>query len=257
MLSRGNDLLLIKSGYITPLVMLLSIASWVAAPPNAFGAVTAAPSAPVDKPPTVQEIVSKLVEDNHYRETHLRQYSVIETYVVKNDKGRVLAETSVRMQYRVPGTKTFTTRSAEGSGLIRRLIFKRLMQQEVRRAAGRGRQASTIGPDNYAFDLVGEEHIDLYDCFVVRATPKRRDKYLFEGKIWINAEDFGIVKITGHPARKLSLWMKRVDFVRDYQKVDRFWLPSRDKAIAEIRFFGRKTLTIDYVDYNLTSGSEL
>jgi hypothetical protein len=57
------------------------------------------------------------------------------------------------------------------------------------------------------------------------------------------------VKVTGRPAKKPSFWIKHVDFVREYQKVNQFWLPSSDKAIADIRFFGRRTLTIDYAGY--------
>jgi hypothetical protein len=237
-------------------VLPLSIATLVGSQSNPHETAEVVQSAPVDKPATAQEILSKLIEYDHYKETHLRQYSVIQTYVVKNDEGHALAETKVHMQYHAPGTKTFTTQFARGSRLIRQLVFKPLMEQEVQ-AAVDGRQASSIGPGNYTFDLLGKEHIDTYDCFVVRALPRRTDKYLFEGKIWINAEDFGIVKITGHPAKKPSFWMKRVDFVRNYQRVERFWLPLRDNAVADIRFFGRRTLTIDYANYKLTAGSEL
>lgn len=239
------------------LLLPLSIATVKGTQSNPRETADAVQPGSVDKPTTLREILSKLIEHNHYKETQLRHYSVVQTYVVKNEKGRALAETQVRMQYRTPGVKTFTTQVANGSRLIRRLVFKPLMEQEVQTAAGRGREASAIGPGNYTFELLGEEHIDPYDCFVVRAIPRRRDKYLFEGKIWIDAQDFGIVKITGHPAKKPSFWVKRIDFVRDYQRVERFWLPLRDNAVAEIRFFGRRTLTIDYANYKLTPGSEL
>jgi hypothetical protein len=99
---------------------------------------------------------------------------------------------------------------------------------------------------------LGEEQIYPYHCFVVRAIPRRRDKYLFEGKVWVNVDDFGIVKIVGHPALKPSFWIKQVEFKRGYQRVDGFWLPFSDNAVAEIRFLGRKTLTIDYAHYNFT-----
>jgi hypothetical protein len=208
--------------------------------------------ASIDKPATGQQVLSKLVEYDQYKETHLLQYSVVQTYVVKNAKGRSLAETVVRMEYRAPGVKTFTTQFARGSRLIRQLVFKPLMEQEAQTAAGRGRQASVIGPGNYEFELLGEEQIDPYHCFVVHAIPRRRDKYLFEGRIWVNAEDFGIVKMAGRPAKKPSFWMKQVDFVRGYQRVERFWLPLRDVAGADIRFFGQWTLTIDYTGYKIS-----
>ena len=239
------------------LLLSLTITPNVAAQANLRAAAKEVPPTSLDRPTTGQEILSKLVEYAHARETQLHQYSVIQTYVVKNQKGRALARATVRMQYQSPpGAKTFTTELARGSRLIRRIVFKPLMEQEAQTAAGRSQQASAIGPGNYTFDLLGKEHVEPYECFVVRAIPRRRDKYLFEGKIWINAEDFGIVKVTGRPARKPSFWIKQVDFVRDYQKVEQFWLPASDKAVATIRFVGQRTLTIDYADYDLTLGSD-
>jgi hypothetical protein len=52
--------------------------------------------------------------------------------------------------------------------------------------------------------------------------PKRVDKYLFEGKVWVDQQDFAVVRIEGRPAAKLSFWIKRAEFVRQYQKVDGF-----------------------------------
>jgi hypothetical protein len=58
-----------------------------------------------------------------------------------------------------------------------------------------------------------------------------------------------IVKITGHLAKSPSFWIKRVDFLRTYQKIDGFWLLSREEAVSVIRIFGKETLTIDYQNY--------
>jgi hypothetical protein len=63
------------------------------------------------------------------------------------------------------------------------------------------------------------------------------------------------VKITGHLAKSPSFWIKRVDFVRNYRKIDGFWLLSREEAVSVIRMFGTETLTIDYKNYTV-NGSE-
>jgi len=41
---------------------------------------------------------------------------------------------------------------------------------------------------------------------------------LFEGKMWIDNQNFSIVRITGHLAKSPSFWIKQVDFVRDYRR---------------------------------------
>jgi len=39
--------------------------------------------------------------------------------------------------------------------------------------------------------------------------PRSKDKYLFEGKLWIDVKDYSVVRIEGHPAKKLSFWIQR------------------------------------------------
>jgi hypothetical protein len=170
---------------------------------------------------------------------------------VTNDKGKVHAKTVVLAQYQAPGSKTFVTISEEGSRIVRRHVFKGLMDSETETAAGRSHRDSSIGPANYAFDLLGEEDLDGYHCFVVEATPRRKDKYLFEGKIWIDTQYFAIVKIAGRPAKNPSFWITRVDFVRRYQKIGEFWLPLEDESVTHVRIYGKKILTIHHGDYRV------
>ena len=168
---------------------------------------------------TSEILFSKLLEQNRLRELRLAQHLVARTYLVKNDKNEVRAESQVLMQYWAPATKEFKIVSEKGSGAVRRLVFEPLLKSEVEAASGHNKRDSSITPANYSFKLLGEEDVGGHHCFIVEATPKRRDKYLFEGKIWIEASEFAIVRIAGRPAKNPSFWIKRVDFVRHYKLV--------------------------------------
>ncbi|MBI1747518.1 MAG: hypothetical protein HYR55_13145 [Acidobacteria bacterium] len=237
----------------TLLLELLSAAALPALPPAP--AAQEIPEAFVAHPSpegmTGETLFAKLLERNREREARLLQYSGSRTYRVKNDKDRVRAETQVRMQYRAPATKAFQIVSERGSGTVRRRVFQPLLESEVETAAGRNRHDSEIIPDNYYFELLGEDDAEGYHCFLVQAIPKRRDKYLFEGRIWIEAHEFAIVKTAGRPAKNLSFWTKRVDFVRRYQKIGDFWLPQKDESITQVRIFGKHRFTIDYDQYEI------
>jgi hypothetical protein len=197
-------------------------------------------------------VIAKLLERNRLREARLQQYSVPSTYRVKNDKGTVRAEARVVLRYRAPDTKEFTIVAESGSGLIRSRVFKPLMEIEVETAAGRNRHDSSIASNNYIFKLLGEEDVDGFHCFVVQTTAKRADKYLFNGKVWIHAAEFAVVQIAGQPAKNPSVWIKRVEFVRRYQKIKEFWLPLKNESITQVRIFGKNVLTIDYDQYEIT-----
>ena len=66
--------------------------------------------------------------------------------------------------------------------------------------------------------------------------------------------DYSVVRIEGHPAKKLSFWIQRADFVRQYQKIEGFWLPQKDQTLVQVRLYGKKVLTIDHRDYVVNAG---
>jgi hypothetical protein len=94
----------------------------------------------------------------------------------------------------------------EGSGLIRHMALDPQIASEIAAPAGKEHYDSAITPANYTFDMVGEQQVGPYRCFVAQAIPERRDKYLFEGKVWMDIQDYAIVRVEGHPAKKPSFW---------------------------------------------------
>jgi hypothetical protein len=201
------------------------------------------------------ELFSRLIERHHWQEAHLGQFSVVRTYKVHNDKDMKLAEDVVAMKYSAPGTEMFTIKSEKGSGFIRHHVFERLMKDEENRVRADKDPDSLITPENYTFEIIGDDRIGVSNCSVIHAIPKREETDLFEGKVWIDAQDFAIVKIAGHLAKSPSFWIKRVDFVRQYQKIDGFWLLLREEASTNVRIYGKEILTIDYHDYTV-NGTE-
>src|SRR5246127_1246516 len=209
----------------------------------------AAPLEPLRPGIAADQLVAELETHNELRKSALHDFTVLRTYQVIDLKGKVHAEEIGRMEFRAPDKKTFTVTSEKGSGLIRHKALNPLISSEIEAAAGKEHHDSAISSANYSLDLVGEQQVGPYHCFVAVAVPKRKDKYLFEGKLWIDVDDFAVVRIEGHPARKLSFWIQRADFVRQYQKINGFWLPQKDQTFVQVRLYGKKVLTITHQDY--------
>jgi hypothetical protein len=178
------------------------------------------------------QLFEELTAHNDLRKSELRDYTALRTYRVVDLKGKVHAQESGRMEFRAPDQKTFAVTSETGSGLIRKMALNPLISSEIKAAAGKEHHDNAISPANYSLEMLGEQQVGSYHCFVAQAFPKRKDKYLFEGKLWIDADDYAVVRIKGHPAKKLSFWIQRVDFVRQYQKIDGFWPPQRDETLS-------------------------
>jgi hypothetical protein len=99
--------------------------------------------------------------------------------------------------------------------------------------------------------MVGLDTLETGPAYVLSVTPKTANKYLIDGKIWVDASDYSIVRIEGQPAKNPSFWVRSVHFVHTYQKVDQFWFASSTHTTSEIRIFGESELTIDNSDYTL------
>jgi len=206
---------------------------------------------------TGDEVVAKMLERNQLRNEQLQQYSAVRTYEIRNPEGKLAAQAVVRVEYQAPDKKTFNKTSEKGSGIVRHMVFDHLIQSESETSSGREHHDSAITSANYTFTLAGEEDLSPYHCFVVGAAPKRKEKYLFEGKIWIDAEDFAVVKIAGHPAKKPSFWINRAEFVRQYQRIAGFWLPFRDETSVDVKMYGKRIFTIDHQQYVINADSAL
>jgi hypothetical protein len=196
-----------------------------------------------------QQIFADLIARNQTRSKALLEYIDTRTYQVRNLNGKVHAQIEGKMEFRAPDGKKFITTSEQGSGIVRRLALHPLIASEIKAAGGKDRHDSAITPANYKLELIGEETAGAYRCYVLRATPRRVDKYLVEGKVWVDGEDFAVVRIEGRPAARLSFWIKRAEFVREYGKIDGFWLPQRDETMVDVRIYGKEVLTIDHGEY--------
>jgi outer membrane lipoprotein-sorting protein len=203
---------------------------------------------------TESQVFAELATHNEQRKSALHDYSVLRTYQVIDPKGKVHAEEVGRMDFLAPDKKTFTVDSEAGSSLVRRMALNPLIKSEIEAAAGKEHHDSAISADNYSLKLLGEQQVGPSRCFVAEALPKRKDKYLFEGKLWIDVEDYAVVRIEGHPAKQLSFWIQHADFVRQYQKIDGFWLPQKDQTLVQVRLYGKKILTIEHRNYIVNSG---
>jgi hypothetical protein len=46
--------------------------------------------------------------------------------------------------------------------------------------------------------------------------------------------------------KRPSFWIAREEFVRQYQKIDGFWLPQRDETLVHVRLYGTKVFIADH-----------
>jgi outer membrane lipoprotein-sorting protein len=227
---------------------------------NAFSSLTflllvtiasAQASAPV---PSAEDIVAKMMQFDAHRQSQLTGYTATRRYVAVNKKRR--AEMLVRVSCDSNGAKQFSVVSEQGSGAIRKHLFQKLLSEETEASRRGTRNSTRLTPANYDFQIVGQETLETGPAYVLEVSPRTPNKYLINGKIWVDANDYSIVRIEGQPARNPSFWVHNVHFVHTYQKVGQFWFASSTDTTSQIRIFGDSELTIQNADYKLNSADK-
>lgn len=220
------------------------------------GAQEGHPSVLIGPPPlTTKQVVEHLVRKNIERAKALRAYQAIRTYRVeyKGFPGGRNAEMVVDVKYQAPGSKTFTIRSATGSELIIDKVFKKLLEAEQEALATEAQKRSALNSDNYDFTMAAYEITPSGSMYVLKVDPRTANKFLYRGRIWVDAKDFAVVRLEGEPAKNPSFWTKNSEIEQEYMKVKDFWLPARNHCVTLIRLGGRAELTIEYNDYQITA----
>lgn len=221
-------------------------------------AVAQAPQMSAPRPAlTVEEVVDNLVKRNLARAHALRAYEGARTYRLdyRGFPSSRSAEMIVDMKYESPGKKVFTVRSESGSKLVIEKVFKRLLQSEQEALNEENQSHVALNNDNYTFVLVGSESAAGASLYVLSAEPRIKNKLLFRGKVWVDADDFAVVRIEGEPARNPSFWIKDTKIEQVNARVGDFWLPVSNRSTSAIRLGGRASLSIDYHDYRITTAA--
>jgi hypothetical protein len=204
---------------------------------------------PAPASPSVDTIVKEMVRAEEARQAELREYSVQRRYVLQNKRLNPNAEMDVRLTYRDGHGKQFDVLSMRrAEGLFKR-AFERMLDAEAEASRKRDVQDSRVTPQNYQFAFAGMQTINGRRCYVLQLTPRSKSKYLLDGKVWVDAEDYAIARLEGRPSANVSFWIGKPHITQEFRKVGEHWLPSFNRSLAEPKLVGQTELTIQYSGY--------
>jgi hypothetical protein len=161
------------------------------------------------------------------------------------------AEMVVRTEYDAPSQKQFHVLREQGARLLLNRVLKELLVNEKEAAEEQHRNSTALSPENYEFRLAGTANIGGRQQYVLEVTPRTHNKYLYQGKVWVDATDFAVTRISAQPAKNPSIWISNTQIEHEYSKIGEFWLPLRNVSITKVRLGGTATLKIIYSNYIL------
>jgi hypothetical protein len=143
---------------------------------------------------------------------------------------------------RLPGGE-FSWRVVEegGSERTRNKVLRALLDGEVETTRA-GLTEAAIHPANYAFSPAGTDQLGNPQ---IRLTPRRADPALVHGILTVRS-DGSPVRLEGKLAKSPSFWVKSVTIVKHYDRFVGVTLPTSVESLADLKMFGRATLTMRY-----------
>ena len=130
-----------------------------------------------------------------------------------------------------------------GSSYIRSEVLRAILDGE-REVFERGETTrSSLALANYSFQPNG---IDADGLANVVLTPRRKEHSLISGVMSLNAADGALVRLKGRLAKAPSHWVKSVDIVRTYERINGVVVPVALETKAQLRLLGEATLRMTY-----------
>jgi hypothetical protein len=79
--------------------------------------------------------------------------------------------------------------------------------------------------------------------------PRRKEKDLISGEVWVDKHSFFVRQIEGEVAKTPSWWLTKVRVKLVFADLQGTWLQISMEAVADVRIVGPHTLTSRILDY--------
>ncbi len=241
------DRLRISAG--TPRLGLLSAGiACLAAPGFAFQ-TTIGPS-----PESAEQAIIRRIDAAVFaRESEIVGYSVQEHYAIfRNGEAATSSEMTVQTTFRQGAGKDYKPLTQSGSSLLRSAVIEKVLAGEKEMSQADTRDSVLVDSTNYEMHLEPNPvSMAGRQCLVVNLKPRRKSPHLFNGKAWVDAQDFMVVHLEGTPSQSVSFLAGETTVSRDYIRVDGFPMAIHAEARSHSFLLGDTVLKIDYNGYQI------
>ena len=190
--------------------------------------------------PDLDLILQRIEDTQHRNPAQSRPYEVTREYkVFRGDDRQTTSEVIAQIDFVPPDMKTYKIVQTSGNSWGAKIV-RELLSSET--SSTRKEHSTEISRANYDFVFLRHQNFSDVSEYVFAIFPKRKDKYLLRGQIWVDAHSFRIRQIEGIPAKSLSFWLKNLHITLQYSELGGMWVPVTFDAIATVRILGEFTL---------------
>jgi hypothetical protein len=198
--------------------------------------------------PGTRNIVDRMLRMQQENKARVRPFTVKRGYLLLDKQDQQKAQVVANISVLPPDSKQYNIESSSGG--MGEKVLRDVLSKETE--SPRDAQRKELSLENYDFQLLGEDTIDGRRCFLLGLNPRREEKDLLRGKIWVDAESFNIRRVEGTPAKNPSWWIHDLHILMSFAEVDGMWLRTFTHAVANVRFKGRYVMESRDLEYRFT-----
>ncbi len=155
------------------------------------------------------------------------------------------------------GRITYEALHFEGDNTIKKDVIARYLAADIQAAQADGESLLAVTPANYKFKYKGIICAEGRHVYVFHLTPRKKRVGMFKGELWLDAATCLPVRESGRWVRNPSIFVRRIDFVREYDIEDGLAIPRQIESTVETRLVGKAELTIRFHDFALAGSPSL
>ncbi|HTQ57880.1 MAG TPA: hypothetical protein VMI94_25615 [Bryobacteraceae bacterium] len=153
------------------------------------------------------------------------------------------------------GRITYDALHFEGDNTVKNHVIAKYLSAEAE-AQNEGSDSFAVTPVNYKFKYKGVRQYQGETAHVFAVTPRHKHIGLFKGEIWIAADSSAVLRESGRLVKMPSLFLKHVQFDREYEVRDGISIPRQLHTVVQTRLVGPAELTIDFENVSLAGASK-
>jgi hypothetical protein len=165
------------------------------------------------------------------------------------------AEFELKRRYTAPSMLRFEPVRSSGDQFVKSNVIARLLQSEVEHVQKQEQSRVAINSDNYKFSYKGVSDLNGLSVHVYDLKPRHKRSGLFRGRIYVDAATGRLVRSQGRLLKSPSVFIKKIEFVQDYETIAGFTFPVRLHSEASTRLVGKAIVNIFQSDYQPEIGT--
>ena len=158
-------------------------------------------------------------------------------------------EYEVQQHYSAPRTLAFKAVRFTGDAFVKTNVITRLLQSEVDHVQKDDPALNAISPANYKFSYKGTNELQGRTVHVYQLKPRQKRAGLFKGRIYVDVYTASLVRAEGRPVKSPSMFVKKIEFVQDYEDIGPYTFPAHMHSEATARIVGRAVVDVYQRDY--------